>query len=517
MAGASLGLWLLLPSDHITVRALGQMGSGQKRLLVSDGLTELIAVTEHPGQGRTLYTNGHAMSSTMPLSQRYMRALAHIPLLSMDRPETVLVIGFGVGNTTHAATLHPSVRRVELADLSRDILSHAEYFEDANRDVLSDPKVVVHINDGRQHLQMQPPGSYDLVMLEPPPIAYAGVSALYSREFYALARSRLKPNGYVSQWLPTYQVPPETALAMVRAFVDVFPQAVLLSGAESDLVLLGINGDRIEIDPEPRLRSHLEQSGATLGSGASGPRRGSRNRRFVRRIAENARRRHARRGTGDGRSAAPGVRGAIDAQLRVRRTRFDHRSRRRRGLVPAMLHGGPACPRSGPARDLLQAAGCGVRCGAGRSRRGAPPVRDGTAGGRWQPLPGRDRSRIGGHYNVLGLALAQQGQLDGALQAFRRALELDPDDAAAHWHVGSALASGGAYPEATSHLARSVELDPANSRAHSDLGLLLAFQGRLDEGVDHLERAIALDPQADDLRKNLEAVLQQRQRAAGQP
>jgi spermidine synthase len=91
--------------------------------------------------------------------------------------------------------------------------------------VLSDPKVVVHINDGRQHLQMQAPGSYDLVVLEPPPIAYAGVSALYSREFYALARTRLKPNGYISQWLPAYQVPSETALAMVRAFVDVFPQS----------------------------------------------------------------------------------------------------------------------------------------------------------------------------------------------------------------------------------------------------------------------------------------------------
>ena len=57
------------------------------------------------------------------LSQRYMRALAHIPLLAIDGPEAVLVIGFGVGNTTHAATLHPSIRRVEVADLSTDILA----------------------------------------------------------------------------------------------------------------------------------------------------------------------------------------------------------------------------------------------------------------------------------------------------------------------------------------------------------------------------------------------------------
>ena len=65
----------------------------------------------------------------------------------------------------------------------------------------------MYVNDGRQHLQMQPPGSYDLITLEPPPIGYAGVAALYSREFYALARTRLKPSGYVSQWLPAYQVP----------------------------------------------------------------------------------------------------------------------------------------------------------------------------------------------------------------------------------------------------------------------------------------------------------------------
>ena len=165
IAGGAIGLWLLLPSDFVITRALARADAEERLLTLSDGLNEVIAVTEVPGKGRTLITNGHPMSSTRRLSQRYMRALAHIPLLSMDndKPETVLVIGFGVGNTTHAATLHPTVRRVDVADLSRDILAHASYFVDANRDVLNDPRVVVYVNDGRHHLQMQPASSYDPV------------------------------------------------------------------------------------------------------------------------------------------------------------------------------------------------------------------------------------------------------------------------------------------------------------------------------------------------------------------
>ena len=213
-------------------------------LTIDDGLTEVIAVTERAGRDRTLMTNGHAMSSTQPLSQRYMRALAHIPLLSMDKPEKVLVIGFGVGNTTQAATLHPSVTRVELADLSRDILAHAGYFSDGNKDVLNHPRVAVYINDGRQHLQMQTPASYDLVTLEPPPIAYAGVGALYSKEFYALARTRLRPGGYISQWLPAYQSPRRPSRC--PRLHDVFPRRCA-SGAESDRDAHGTTAPSLEV------------------------------------------------------------------------------------------------------------------------------------------------------------------------------------------------------------------------------------------------------------------------------
>jgi spermidine synthase len=215
---------------------------GQQQLTLVEGVNEVVSVVDIVGTGRLLLTNGHAMSSTALMSQRYMRALAHIPLLSMDHPVTALVIGFGVGNTTHAVTLHPTIRRVEVADLSRQVLSHAGYFKDANKDALNNRKVVVYVNDGRQHLRMQTDAAYDLIVLEPPPIALAGVGALYSREFYALARAHLKTKGYISQWLPAYQVPPETTLAMIRAFVEVFPQAVLLCGSNQEMLLVGANG-----------------------------------------------------------------------------------------------------------------------------------------------------------------------------------------------------------------------------------------------------------------------------------
>src|SRR5207244_10811051 len=103
----------------------------------------VIAITEARGTGRDHCANVQGMSSTPLFAQRYMRALAHIPRLSADNPETVLVIGFGVGNTTQAATLHPSVRRVEVVDLSRHVLTHAGYFKNSNGDVLNDRRVAV--------------------------------------------------------------------------------------------------------------------------------------------------------------------------------------------------------------------------------------------------------------------------------------------------------------------------------------------------------------------------------------
>ena len=250
-AAAAVAAFCSLPADHLLLRSFdfSLASRGERILTAHEGINETLVVSERRGQGRRLLTNGHPMSSTLLLNQRYMRAAAHIPLLMQEEPASVLNIAFGVGNTLHAASLHPSVERLEVADLSRGILEHAGYFEVSNKGVLNDPRASVFINDGRQHLLMQPEGVYDLIALEPPPINMAGTASLYTREFYRLARSRLRPGGYMSQWLPAHQLPAEGTFSLVRAFVDLFPRAVLL-GSHRNLILLGIRGSAVELDIE---------------------------------------------------------------------------------------------------------------------------------------------------------------------------------------------------------------------------------------------------------------------------
>ncbi len=539
----TIAVWLRLPPDYVVGRSLAQLSTGERRLAIHEGVTEVVAVTEKPGLGRSLMTNGHAMSSTALFDQRYMRALAHIPLLSMEHPVRVLVIGFGVGNTTEAVTRHPTVERVDVADLSREILGHAAYFRETNHDVLRDPRVRIYVNDGRQHLLMLPEAVYDLITLEPPPIAHAGVAALYSREFYELARTRLKPGGYLSQWLPAYQVPAETSLAMVRAFVDVFPQSVLLSGTQGELLLLGTSGASITVNPE-RLARALERAPKAaddlrrLDLGTVTEIVGT----FVGAADTLARATRDSRPVSDDRPLQEyGVRSVVGAG---------------RSGVPAALIDLPAaamwCPRCfdgdlatpaaadldaylalmdevyhAPARTVSAAAtGTRPRSILGSAYLGAV-------------LPDTDAV-----YNVIGVTLLRKARYDEAADAFREALTRRADSADANRNLGTALAATGHVRDAIDHLRRAIQLAPDNggaqyelgnlllaqhefataaaafrlairslpdfAAAHNSLGIALAALGDLDQAVEQFQQAVTLDPEFGEWRRNLESARERR-------
>jgi serine/threonine-protein kinase len=80
-------------------------------------------------------------------------------------------------------------------------------------------------------------------------------------------------------------------------------------------------------------------------------------------------------------------------------------------------------------------------------------------------------------------------------QNAQKALDLNPDLAAAHIAMGLALMEeSGRAKESESHLLRAIELDPKNSAAHKWLGVLLTSTKRFDAARKALDQAAQLDP-----------------------
>jgi len=475
VAVAAIGTWTLLPSAYLLQHAM-VVARGDRVLSTSEGTTEVVAVVEAP-RGRALLTNGHAMSSTALLDQRYMRALAHVPLLSMASPRRVLVIGFGVGNTVHAATLHPTVERVDVAELSAHVLAHAPFFRDGIGDVLHHPKVAVYLNDGRQHLQMAAADTYDLITLEPPPIAHAGVAALYSREFYALARSRLTPGGYISQWLPAYQVPVESSLAMVRAFLDVFPQAVLLSGTQAELLLVGTTAPRIEIDPD-RLRQALDRAPEVRADLA----------RFD--LAKP----HEIVGSFVG---APAT---LSAATQMSASVTDDRPIQEYGVLSGLSTGLQGVPAS--LFDLAAVASWCPRCF--EDGRPVPALSDLDA---YMAL-----LRAAYEAPVAAVAAANASRGHRTFLGSRYLGTVLPDTAEVYnilgqlrHEQGRALLEARRFDAAVAELREAVALVPSSATAHNDLGVALASLQDVAAAAAQFRQAVGLDPDFVEARQNLTA------------
>ncbi len=98
-------------------------------------------------------------------------------------------------------------------------------------------------------------------------------------------------------------------------------------------------------------------------------------------------------------------------------------------------------------------------------------------------------------------ALTQKG-----LDSYAKALELKPDDAAAHNNYALALAKAKKFPEMQAELKKSAELDPAGAyRSYYNLGALMTNAGQTDAAAEAFKMAIQAAP---DEPKNAEAYYQ---------
>jgi tetratricopeptide (TPR) repeat protein len=118
-------------------------------------------------------------------------------------------------------------------------------------------------------------------------------------------------------------------------------------------------------------------------------------------------------------------------------------------------------------------------------------------------------------HNGLGELLAGAGDLARAETEFREALRIEPDLPAAQSNLGHALAARGDLPEAAWYFERAVRRSPNDADAHVNFAATLTGLRRPDDAMREIEAALKLRPDFGLAHLNAAAILAARGDAAG--
>ena len=271
-------LALLVPPIPPVLVAYGRYAPTYEQpntLYLGEGRNSSISVTELDNGVRNLHVGGKVVASTEPQDMRLQGMLGHLTALLHDDPKTVLVVGFGAGVTAGTFVTYPGIARIVIAEIEPLITEEASsYFTEVNNDVLSDPRVEV-VHDDARHFLLTTDETFDLITSDPIHPWMKGAAALYSAEYFDLARAHLNPGGVITQWVPLYETNAAAVKSEMATFFEAFPDGTVwgntYNGEGYDVVLAAKNGgisvdvdqfvDRLQAPENEGVAMSLAQAG----------------------------------------------------------------------------------------------------------------------------------------------------------------------------------------------------------------------------------------------------------------
>jgi len=224
-------------------RFAAMRGAQNKTIYVGEGLTASVAVSDLPDGIRNYHNAGKVQASSDPADMKLQRMLGHLTTLLPENPHRVLVIGCGAGVTAGAVSIEPRLQRQTIAEIEPLVPSVVStYFGEHNFNVVKNPKVEIRVDDGRHYL-LTSREKFDGITSDPLDPWVKGAAALYTKEFFEVARQHLNPGGVVTQFVQLYESNEEAVKSEIATFFEVFPNgavfANLVNGQGYDVVLVG--------------------------------------------------------------------------------------------------------------------------------------------------------------------------------------------------------------------------------------------------------------------------------------
>ncbi|HOD01197.1 MAG TPA: tetratricopeptide repeat protein [bacterium] len=111
-------------------------------------------------------------------------------------------------------------------------------------------------------------------------------------------------------------------------------------------------------------------------------------------------------------------------------------------------------------------------------------------------------------YNNMGDVLANEGDLEGALENFKISVALKPDYADAVHNIGHIYMVEGNFPLAKKYLEKSLEMNPRLYPSAYKLGIIYAEEGEYEKSKEYFEQCLKYEPTDADCNNGLQRVLQ---------
>lgn len=209
---------------------------------LQEGRSGVIALVDHGGTRVVLQRNGLAEGAVNAEDARQgalsEMLLGALPYLLQPQPRDALVIGFGAGTTTRLLA-ETGLEHVKVVELEPRVMEAMRQLGDEPWHFLSDGRAILEYDDARVNLRRSTE-RYSIIVSQPSHPWLAGAANLYSREFFALAHSRLRPGGIFAQWVNLFHMDAATLRSILRTFYEEFPRGAVFGVMKSgDLLLLG--------------------------------------------------------------------------------------------------------------------------------------------------------------------------------------------------------------------------------------------------------------------------------------
>ncbi len=151
----------------------------------------------------------------------YHEMMAHVPLMVLDKPKQVLVIGGGDGGVLREVLKHPSIERAMLCEIDRTVIDTAlKYYPEIPGKTFDDERTVVVIADGRKFVA-ETDERFDAIIVDSSePIGPSAV--LHTREFFADCKHALKEDGILITQNGLPFLFPDHLRDTTRAFASLF-------------------------------------------------------------------------------------------------------------------------------------------------------------------------------------------------------------------------------------------------------------------------------------------------------